>query len=104
EQVRDAEMERLSAYRDQLAKLGQTGSGAASRVRSFGALLYSLSILLIFGMLLFIWRRGVYHDFRHIVLVTALMLALIGAAAAISRNGWPVELVPIALPTVIVAA
>lgn len=104
EQVRDAEMERLLAYRDQLARLGELGSGVESRLRSFGGLLYSLSILLIFGMLLFFSRRSVYHEFRHIILVTLLILGLIVSAAITSRSGWPVEIVPIALPTVIVAA
>lgn len=104
EQVRDAEMERLQAYRDQLARLGELGSGAASRLRAAGGLLFSLSILLIFGMLLLFSRRSVYHEFRHILLVTLLALGLIVAAAFSSRSGWPVELVPIALPTVIVAA
>jgi putative nucleotidyltransferase with HDIG domain len=104
EQVRDAEMERLLAYRDQLAKLGELGTGSASRLRAVGGLLYSLSILLIFGMLLFFSRRSVYHEFRHILLVTALVLGLVVAAAISARSGWPVEIVPIALPTVIVAA
>jgi putative nucleotidyltransferase with HDIG domain len=104
EQVRDAEMERLIAYRDQLARMGELGSGAASRLRAAGGLLYSLSILLIFGALLLFSRRSVYHEFRHILLVTVLVLALIVAAAISARSGWPVEIVPIALPTVIVAA
>jgi putative nucleotidyltransferase with HDIG domain len=104
EQVRDAEMERLLAYRDQLARLGELGTGSASRLRAAGGLLFSFSILLIFGTLLLISRRGVYHEFRHIVLVTSLILGLIVAAAITSRSGWPVEIVPIALPTVIVAA
>lgn len=104
EQVRDAEMERLLAYRDQLARLGELGSGSASRLRAAGGLLFSFSILLIFGMLLFFSRRSVYHEIRHILLVASLILALVVAAAITSRSGWPVEIVPIALPTVIVAA
>lgn len=104
EQIRDAEMERLIAYREHLAKLGELGQGTTSRIRSFGGFLYSLSVLLIFGMLLFFSRRNVYHDFRHILLVTTLILGLIIVAAFIAGSGWPVELVPIALPTVIVAA
>jgi putative nucleotidyltransferase with HDIG domain len=104
EQVRDAEMERLLAYRDQLARLGEIGSGSTSRIRAAGGLRYSLSILSIFGMLLFFSRRSVYHEFRHILLVTTLVLGLVVAAAISSRSGWPVEIVPIALPTVIVAA
>lgn len=104
EVVRDAEMERLQAYRDQLARLGEVGSGVTSRLRAAGGFLFSLSILVIFGTSLLFARPGVYHEFRHILLITLLVLTLIIAAAFSSRSGWPVELVPIALPTVIVAA
>lgn len=104
EQVRDAEMERLHAYRDHLARMGELGSGVTSWLRIAGGFLYSLSILLIFGISLLFTRPNVYRDFRHVLVVTLLVLALIVAAALTSRSGWPVELVPIALPTVIVAA
>lgn len=104
EQVRDAEMERLQAYRDHLARIGELGSSTSTRFRTAGGFLYSLSLLLIFGTLLLFSRQSVYHEFRHIFLVTILALTPIVAAAFSSRSGWPVELVPIALPTVIVAA
>lgn len=104
EQVRDAELERLIAYRDQLSRLGELESGLSSTGRTIGAFLYNVSVLAVFGLLLFFFRPTVYREFRHILLLAILILALVGSAAIIARSGWPVELIPIALPALVVAA
>lgn len=102
EQIRDAELERLQAYRDHLASLGPL-DGAANVGRSVGAFLYNVSILAIFGVLLVSYRRPIYEDLRHSLVLAALIASLVGVAAVVAKNSWPVELVPIAFPALVVA-
>src|SRR5690606_23627763 len=89
---------------DQLSRLGELESGLSSTGRTIGAFLYNVSVLAVFGLLLFFFRPTVYREFRHILLLAILILALVGSAAIIARSGWPVELIPIALPALVVAA
>ena len=99
------ELERLEAYRDHLARMGATeGGGVANLGRSAGLFLYNLAVLSIFGLLLFYYRRAVYRDFRHVLLLALLIGAFVGGAAIVSGSGWPAELIPIAFPALVVAA
>jgi cyclic-di-AMP phosphodiesterase PgpH len=104
EQVRDAELERLSAYREQLAQLGRLSTGVATWPRVLGAVSHNLLILAIFGLLLFFFRPAVYQNVRQITLLALLAAALLAMAALIARNGWPTELIPIAFPALVIAA
>ena len=104
ERVNDEDMQRLASYREHLMRLGATGSGRSSRLRALGAVLFNALLLLAFGMLLFFYRRPVYDDFRHVALIGFLVLGLAGASALIARFGWPLELIPIAFPVLVVAA
>lgn len=105
EPIRAAELERLEAYRDHLARMGATeGGGVANLGRSAGLFLYNLAVLSIFGLLLFYYRRAVYRDFRHVLLLALLIGAFVGGAAIVSGSGWPAELIPIAFPALVVAA
>lgn len=104
EQIRDAELERLQAYRDHLTRLGEVEEGVASHGRSVGALLFNLCVLSIFGFLLYFFRPTVYHDLRHILLVSLMIVAFVAGGAIIAGSGWPVELIPIAFPALVVAA
>ena len=56
------------------------------------------------GLLLFYYRRAVYRDFRHVLLLALLIGAFVGGAAVVSGSGWPAELIPIAFPALVVAA
>ncbi|MGH7477101.1 MAG: HD family phosphohydrolase [Longimicrobiales bacterium] len=103
EQVRDADLERLHAYHDYLVATGQLGGGIGG-VRTVGSFLYAMTLLLIFGMLLYFFRPQIYYDFRHILLLSLLILTLLAAAAIIGRNDLPIELIPIAVPALAVAA
>ncbi|HEX7050992.1 MAG TPA: HDIG domain-containing protein [Longimicrobiales bacterium] len=103
EQIRDAELERLQAYQEQLAKLGEVPGAATSVGRSAGAVLYNIALLLIFGLLLLHDGPAVYRNFRHIVLIAALILFPAGVAAVVAGSGWPAELIPIAFPALVVA-
>ncbi|HEY8483900.1 MAG TPA: HDIG domain-containing metalloprotein [Longimicrobiales bacterium] len=102
EQIREAELERLRAYEAELARLGRLDADAAWS-RSLGAFLFNLFVLGIIGLILYTLRRPIYHEFRHVLLIALLILALAGAAAVIARSGAPVELIPIALPVLVVA-
>lgn len=104
EQVRDAELERLRAYQDHLAALGQLGPGAAGAGRATGAFIYNVLVLSIFALLLLFFRPDVYHGLREVQALALLTLALVVAAAIIARSGAPPELIPIAFPAFVIAA
>lgn len=101
EPIGPEEIQRLQAYREYLITIGATDSGFGWR--GVGAFLISLLILSIGGALLSLFRREVYEDFRHILLLGFLTLALLAAAAIIGGAGAPMELIPIAIPVLVVA-
>lgn len=103
EQIRERELERLRAYRDELVRLGRLGDAAGSRARAAGAFLFNLLILLIFGLLVYFYRPAVYQDFRHVLVIAALILATVAISALLASSRAPPELIPIALPAMIVA-
>ncbi len=103
EQVRDAELERLRAYRDYLASLGQLGGGMGG-LRAIGGFLFDLLLLGVFGLLLYFFRPPVYEDLRQVLSIAALIAALLAVAAIVGHNELPDELIPIALPALVVAA
>ncbi|HSJ15874.1 MAG TPA: HDIG domain-containing protein [Longimicrobiales bacterium] len=104
EPVGDAELERLNAYITHLRQSGALGTGGATTARELGTFLLNLLLLSIFGFLLYFYRRAIYGNFRHILLLGALITLLALAAAAIANTAAPVELVPIAFPALVVAA
>jgi putative nucleotidyltransferase with HDIG domain len=104
EQVREEELQRLRAYQDQLARLGRGQTGTTWLLRSLGATLLGLLILLLFGAYLASCRPPVYRRLRHLLALSALLLAVVAAAAAVTRTGLPVEAIPVALPALLAAA
>jgi cyclic-di-AMP phosphodiesterase PgpH len=104
ERVGDAEIERLRSYQQELERRGQLGDTGRRAGRTVGQFLFNLISLMLLGALLFFYRREVYGDLRHTVVLASLMLALVSAAAVIANYGAPVALIPIALPALLVAA
>lgn len=104
EQVGDEELHRLHSYRDELGRQGKLEGGRTAHLRELGAFLYDLITLLIFALLVRLYRPGVYHNFRYILVLAALVTGLLGVAAIIDRVHAPVELIPIAVPALVVAA
>lgn len=104
ELVRDAELEKLRAYQDHLARMGEMDPTVGGGIRGLGAFLLDLLILTVFGLLLFFYRPTVYRAWREVLLIGGLILVVVGAAALVGRMGWPVELIPIAFPALAVAA
>lgn len=104
EPVGDDELERLAAYEQHLRDSGALSRGLATLAREIGTFGMNLLVLSTFGFLLFFYRPGVYRNFRHLLLLGALIAMLIGAASIVASQDAPVELVPIAFPALVVAA
>jgi cyclic-di-AMP phosphodiesterase PgpH len=104
ERVGDAEIERLRAYQQELERRGELGDSTRRASRTVGQFLFNLITLMIFGALLFFYRKDVYGDLRHTLVLASLMLALVAAAAVIANYAGPVALIPIAFPALVVAA
>lgn len=103
EQITQERAERLEAYRTLLSRQGMLEAGP-TRLRSiFGAFTLNLLILSILGLLLFFYRPNEYANFRHVLLLALLLLGVAAGAAAITRSGLPVDLVPIVFSTLVVA-
>jgi cyclic-di-AMP phosphodiesterase PgpH len=103
EPIRDREIERLDAYRLHLQQRGALGDGTPRYGQRIGTFILNLLILAVFGFLLLFYRRTVYENVRHIVLIAVLVALLSAAAAVIGGTDAPVELVPIAFPTLVIA-
>ena len=103
EPVREAQLERLNAYRQHLAESGALGDGSMRLAATAGMFALNLMVLSVFGFLLYFYRRNVYTNARQVTLLAVLVGLLMGAAAIIARTGAPVELVPIAFPALVVA-
>ncbi|NNK63114.1 MAG: HDIG domain-containing protein, partial [Gemmatimonadetes bacterium] len=87
----------IEAYEDALREQGlleeEAGVGWAAY---FGAGLLNLALLMVFGLLVYFFRRELYTNLRWIVLLTMLVAVYIGVAGLLTHNGWRVELLPIA--------
>lgn len=103
EQVREAELERLRSYRAALARLGRIEASPTEAPRALAALMYNAFVLGIFGLLLHYYRSSVYSGIRNVLLLAFLILVLTAVAAVIGARDWPVALIPIALPALVVA-
>lgn len=101
--IQQDDIDRLRAYQRHLARVGQLESGPAGLGSVLGALLLNLMLLSIFGFLLYFYRRNTYENFRHVLVLAGLLLLLTGVAAVIAHSGAPIELLPIALPALVIA-
>lgn len=103
EQIGDREEERLRAYQAALTARGVQSGGQMTAGRMLGGVLYNLLVLLIFGLLLRLFRERLYADVRASVVFASLTVAVAGAAALVARYGLPVELIPVPFAALIVA-
>lgn len=89
------EVERLTAYQDQLRSRG-TPSDPGPRVGPMvGSIILNVLLLGIYGLLLFFYRPEVYGDFRWILLQGSLVAAYFAVAGLVARHGLPTELLPV---------
>ncbi|MGH7504425.1 MAG: HDIG domain-containing metalloprotein, partial [Longimicrobiales bacterium] len=103
EPIRETDIEKLQSYQRHLARLGQLESGPGSVKQLIGAFTLNLLLLSIFGFLLYFYRPKVYENFRHVLLLATLFLFVTSVAAVVARSAAPVELIPIALPVLVIA-
>lgn len=103
EQVTPERVSRLQAYRSTVARQGVLEAGPARLGGVAGAFALNLLILSMLGLLLFFYRPAVYRSLRYVLLLAFLVLAVTAGAAAITRAGFPVALVPIAFPALVIA-
>jgi cyclic-di-AMP phosphodiesterase PgpH len=104
EQIREREIERLTAYRRHLQETGALAEGTARRAPVAGMFVLNLMMLSIIGFLLLFYRPEIYRNVRQLMLIVALVCVVAAAASAVGRTGAPVELVPIAFPALVIAA
>ncbi|HUG01755.1 MAG TPA: HDIG domain-containing protein [Longimicrobiales bacterium] len=103
EQVSADVVEKLAAYRARLDELDRL-EGSGSWSRKTGRFLFDMLLLGILGVLLYFFRPAVYADLRHVLVITLLTLVLGSAAAIVASSGWPMVMIPIALPVLVIAA
>jgi putative nucleotidyltransferase with HDIG domain len=99
ERVGPAEIERLRAYEAVLAGL----DGGQAWGAHLGGVLYTLFLLIVFGLVLKYFRPEVYQASRSISLVWILLMAVAGGAALISSTGAPEELIPVAFAALLLS-
>jgi putative nucleotidyltransferase with HDIG domain len=99
ERVGQEQVDRLTALEDQL--VGERGDEDWSA--RFGGLLFNLLLLSVFGIVLKYYRPEIYASNGSVTLLWVLLLAVAGAAALISRAGWPPQLIPIAFAALVIA-
>ncbi len=99
ERVGAEQVERLSALQARLTEAAESRGWRAY----LGSILYNLLLLLIFGLVLKYFRAEIFASGRSLALVWFLVLAVVGAAAAISRTGAAWQLIPIAFAALTLA-
>jgi putative nucleotidyltransferase with HDIG domain len=102
DRVTEEQIEKLRAYQLELERRGELDRGARG-ARTAGAFLFNLITLSLIAALLYFYRPGVYLNYRHILLLGSLILALVAAAALIGRYDAPVALIPMAFPALLIA-
>ncbi len=104
ERVTDEQVEKLKAYKAELERRGELGEDQRVRfARTTGVLLFSLITISLFGALLIYYRQRVYASMRQVSLLAFLMAAVVAIAAVLAFQEWPVTLIPIAFPALVVA-
>jgi putative nucleotidyltransferase with HDIG domain len=105
EQINEQHLERFRSYRAALEERGGTdplGRGRGT-LRTLGGLLFNLTILSLFGVLLYFYRPGVYENLRHVLVIWLLVATVVVCAALVATWELPVTLIPIAFPALVVA-
>ncbi len=103
QQIGETEVERLAAYEEALRTAGQLEDRGFQFLPFFGSVALNLLILGVFGILLYFFRGEVYHNFRWVLLQSALILAFAGSAGIVAANALPPEVLPIAFVSLAVA-
>lgn len=101
--IQEEEMEELRAYEAALRDQGLLQDVGRDWGAVAGNGLLNLTLLGIFGFLLFFFRPEVYLNFRWVLLIGVLVLVYLMAAWGIAGQGFPSELLPVAFVALPVA-
>src|SRR5262249_14015189 len=103
EQVGEREEERLRAYQAALAERGGDERPRQTVGRAAGSILYNLLLLGIVAILLRLARLHLYRDWRSVVFVAFLIVAVSALGAVIARLDLPPELIPVPFAAMVIA-
>ena len=101
--IDEDDIAKLQAYEARLASLDRLDAGRTRFVRTAGSITLNVLLLAVFAVMLLLYRPQVYERFPSILMLAAVCLVVIVPAAFIAGNGWPVALIPIAFPALIIA-
>ena len=96
EPITEADLERLNAYEAELRRLQLLEEPGLQFGLLLGAFLLNLSLVAVFGALVFFLRPMIYGTFRWLVLQAALVTIYFIVARVIADNGLAPEGLPIA--------
>ncbi len=96
QQIGEPELARLLAYQEEQRNRGLTGDAGWSASAALGSLLQALLIILVYGVVLFQFRREIYNNFRWLLVHAALIAVYVLLAAVIGNRGLSAEMLPIA--------
>lgn len=102
--ITPTDVERLRAYEEQLRALGLLEGRGVGWAPLVGAWVVTMSLLTLFGLVLFFFRTEIYAQFRWILLMALLVAGYFGVASALARNGLASEWLPIAFVALPVGA
>ena len=91
----EADLERLAAYENALRQLDQLEEPGLQLGLLFGQFLLNLSLLTVFGALVFFLRPMIYGSLRWLLLQAALVVTYFVVARVIASYEWPPELLPV---------
>ena len=94
--ITQADLDRLSAHQAELLRLDLLKEGGLQFGLTLGQFLLNLSLLAVFGALVFFLRPMIYGSLRWMILQAALVLIYFVAARVIASYDWPPELLPVA--------
>lgn len=102
QQLGDAEIRRLEAYRAELRAQGRAVDRSAVASVA-GALVVNTLLLGVFGVLLFLYRRDLYQAFRSLSAVAGTFAIYFLAAFLLAAQGAPAAALPVAFVAVTLA-
>ena len=96
EPITEADLERLRAHQAEMSRLDRLEEPGLQLGLLLGAFLLNLSLVSVFGALVFFLRPMIYGSLRWLVLQAALVVIYFVVARVIAYNGWPPEALPVA--------
>lgn len=102
QQIGEPDLRRLRTYREEQRNRGLLSGTGWSTTAVAGSMLRALLILLVYGMVLFQYRREIYNNFRWLLVHAALVAVYIAVAAVMGNRGGLDALLPIAFVTLCV--